>query len=161
MTRNEKSRAVLELPKVLELLAKEAVSQQAKDLCLQLVPEDSLRACEESQQHTADAMRLIGLQGSPSFHGLQDVSAALDRAEKGGFLNPAELLRVAAMLKAARSTRAYRDEQKDAATVLDQYFDGLAGNKYLEDKIETAILSEEEISDHASSELYQIRRQKF
>ncbi len=159
MTRYEKSRAVLELPKVLELLAREAISQQAKELCLNLAPEENLRACEERQQQTADAVRLIGLQGSPSFHGLQDISAALERAEKGGYLNPAELLRVAAMLKAARSTRAYRDEQKDAATTLDAYFDGLSGNKYLEDKIENAILSEEEISDHASSELYQIRRQ--
>ena len=57
MTRYEKSRVVLELPKVLELLAHEAVSQQAKDLCLNLQPDDSIRVCEESQQQTADAVR--------------------------------------------------------------------------------------------------------
>ena len=63
------------------------------------------------------------------------------------------------MLRTARLTKNYRDEREGQETSLDGYFTLLSGNKYLEEKIETAIVSEEEISDHASSELYQIRRQ--
>ena len=160
MTLQEKSLATIELPKILELLAAEAATPPAKELCRQLRPETSLTQCEKLQQETEDASRLIGLQGSPAFSGVKDISNALERAEKGGFLNPVELLAVGALLRAARLTKAYREERRDQQqTSLDSYFSMLSGNKFLEEKIENAIVSEEEISDHASSELYQIRRQ--
>jgi len=160
MTLQEKSLATIELPKILELLAAEAATPPAKELCRQLRPETSLAQCEKLQEETEDAAKLIGLQGSPAFSGVKDISGSLDRAEKGGFLNPVELLAVGALLRAARLTKAYREERRDQSqTSLDGYFSMLSGNKHLEDKIETVIVSEEEISDHASSELYQIRRQ--
>jgi len=159
MNLQEKSYRTIELPLVLELLAEQAVSPRGKELCAGLRPAASLHESLRLQQQTADAVRLIGLQGSPSFAGLKDVSAALERAEKGGFLNPVELLSIGAMLRAARLTRAYREEKRDAQTALDEYFSMLAGNKFLEEKIENAILSEDEIADHASPALYEIRRQ--
>ena len=160
MTLQEKSLATIELPKILELLAAEAATPPAKELCRQLRPEVILSQCEKLQEETEDASRMIGLQGSPAFSGVKDISNALERAEKGGFLNPVELLAVGALLRAARLTKAYREERRDQQqSSLDGYFTLLTGNKFLEDKIENAIVSEEEISDHASSELYQIRRQ--
>ena len=63
----QKSYHTLELPKVLELLAAQAVSPQAKERCLALEPEDTLFACQRLQQQTEDAVRLAGLFGSPSF----------------------------------------------------------------------------------------------
>ena len=159
MTLQERSYQTIELPKILELLAQEASTEPAKQLCRELRPVFSLKLCEKLQQETEDAARLIGLQGSPAFSGLRDISAALERAEKGGFLNPVELLGVGAMLRAARLTKNYREERRQTETSLDEYFTLLSGNKFLEEKIENAIISEEEISDHASSELYQIRRQ--
>lgn len=159
MTLQEKSWNTIELPRVLELLADQAVASRAKEMCRELRPSVTQRECERLQQETADAVKLIGLQGSPSFSGLKDISAALERAEKGGYLNPVELLAVGAMLRAARVTKAYREEKREAQTTLDEYFSMLAGNKYLEEKIENAIISEEEISDHASPALYEIRRQ--
>ncbi len=159
MTLQEKSYYTIELPKILALLAQEAATGPAKEMCLALRPSDSLTECEKLQQETEDAVRLIGLQGSPAFSGIKDVSAALERAEKGGFLNPVELLSVCAMLRAARLTKSYREERREQETSLDEYFSMLSGNKFLEEKIENAIVSEEEISDHASDTLYQIRRQ--
>ena len=92
MTLQEKSLATIELPKILEMLAAEAATPPAKELCRQLRPETSLTRCEKMQEETDDASKLIGLQGSPAFSGVKDISHALDRAEKGGFLNPVELL---------------------------------------------------------------------
>ena len=147
MTLQEKSLATIELPKILEMLAAEAATPPAKELCRQLRPETSLTQCEKLQEETEDASRLIGLQGSPAFSGVKDISNALERAEKGGFLNPVELLAVGALLRAARLTKAYREERRDTQqTSLDGYFTMLTGNKFLEEKIENAIVSEEEIS---------------
>lgn len=154
----EKSLRTLELPKVLELLAQHASSEHARELCRALRPQQSLNRCELLQQQCADAVYLMGLQGSPGFEGLKDVSESTARAERGGSLSPPELLRVAQLLRTARLTRAYIEERKGEQTSIDELFHALSGNKYLEEKITQAIISEDEIADHASPELYDIRR---
>lgn len=154
----KKSHRTLELDKVLELLAKEAVCPAAKEMALSLEPCETLYECEKLQQQCEDAMRLAGQFGSPSFSGVKDVSSALERADRGGYLNMRELLDVAALLKTARMTKNYLEKDSQMQTVLDEYFMRLAGNKYLEEKIEMAIVSEEEIADNASPELRDIRR---
>ena len=86
-----------------------------------------------------------------------DVSASLERAERGGTLQPKELTRIAGILRCARTTRGYVSED-DEKTVLDSLFSALTPNKYLEDRIFGAILSEDEIADTASAALADIRR---
>ena len=154
----KKSCRTLELHKVLELLEKEAVSLRAKEMARALEPEDNLVGCERLQQQTEDAVRLAGMLGSPSFSGVRDVSAGLERAKVGGSLNMKELLDIGALLRAARTGKGYLEKDTQVETVLADYFRRLSGNKYLEDKIEQSILSEEEIADTASSELREIRR---
>ena len=53
--------------------------------------------------------------------------------------------------------KSYGDDE-EKATVLDTLFQALSANKYLEDRISGAILSEEEIADNASTTLSDIRR---
>ena len=96
-------------------------------------------------------------KGAPGFRGTVDVSAALLRAERGGSLAPTELLRIAGVLRCARNVKAYGDGDH-VDTVLDPLFNQLMTNRYLEDRITGAILSEDEIADSASSELASIRR---
>ena len=159
MTLQEKSLHTLELPKVLELLAAETQTDLARERALSLRPEVSISRCELLQQQCADAVHLMGLFGSPSFDGVRDLSGALSRADMGGVLNMAELLAVARLLRAARTTRGYLENHREGKTSLDELFSSLSGTKYLEDKITTSIISEEEIADSASSELNDIRRQ--
>ena len=107
------------------------------------------------------ACACITVKGSPSFGGLYDVGASLDRADRGGCLSPEELLRIAAVLKSARQTKAYSEGEGRSAqesSVLDVYFQQITTNKYLEERIFTSILSKDEIADAASSELASIRR---
>ena len=96
-------------------------------------------------------------KGAPGFRGTVDVSAALLRAERGGSLAPTELLRIAGVLRCARNVKAYVDGDH-VDTVLDPLFNQLMTNRYLEDRITGAIISEDEIADSASSELASIRR---
>ena len=72
-------------------------------------------------------------------------------------MQPKELLQIGGILRCTRSVKGYISED-DQETVLDELFRALTPNKYLEDRILGAILSEEEIADTASPELADIRR---
>lgn len=152
-----KSLSKLELPAVLELLAAQAVSDAAKEVCRQLIPETDLDEVNRLQEQTSAACKLISLKGSPSLGGIRDVGESLDRADRGGSLSPTELLKIASSLRVARTVKAYA-ETDAVSSVLDVYFWELTANKYLEDKISAAIISEDEIADAASSALSDIRR---
>ena len=154
----EKSIRTLELPAVLELLARHAVSDEAKARCLRLRPATDAAAVEHLLDETDAAKTRLGLHGSPSFAGVKDVSQPLDRADHGGVLNTRELLDVAGVLTAARRVSDYDAERQGEATAIDRLFSALHVNRYLEDKIRGAILDEETIADTASPELADIRR---
>ena len=153
----EKSLQKLELPQVLQMLSACAGSVGGKEACLRLVPVTDLEEVELLLQQTTAASDLCARKGNPVFGDVTDVSASLERAERGGSLQPKELLRIAGILRCARTTQSYVSED-DVQTVLDPLFHALTPNKYLEDKIFGAILSEEEIADTASTALADIRR---
>ncbi|MBQ2252392.1 MAG: endonuclease MutS2, partial [Clostridia bacterium] len=106
---------------------------------------------------TTAASNLCTRKGNPSFADVKDVGASLERADRGGSLQCKELLAIAGVLRSARNIKAYVAED-DPETVLDPLFRMLTPNKYLEDKILGAILSEEELADNASPALADIRR---
>ena len=153
----EKSLLKLELDKVLEMLSSCAGSTEGKAACLLLRPVSDLEDVQALLDETTAASELCTRKGNPVFGDVTDVSAALERADRGGSLQPAELLRIAGVLRCARNIKGYvSDDEKK--TVLDPLFAALNPNKYLEDRIFGAILSEEEIADNASPELANIRR---
>lgn len=154
----DKSIRTLELPAVLELLAAQAVSAEAKDRCRRLTPETEAEEVLRLQDQTDAARAMIGLRGSPSFSGVKPVAEALARADRGGSLNTHELLTIAGLLTAARRVREYFNEDAQEKTVIDHLFLSLYGNRYLEDRIKNSILDEDEIADSASPELADIRR---
>ena len=155
----EKSLNKLELGQVLAMLSQCAGSEGGKAACLQLKPDSDLDTVRELLGQTTAASKLCEKKGNPAFADVMDVSASLERADRGGSLQPVELLRIAGVLRCTRNIKSYVSED-DPATVLDPLFDALTPNKYLEDKIFGAILSEEEIADNASPELSDIRRHK-
>ena len=153
----DKSLQKLELDRVLSMLAECAGSTEGKAACMSLRPTSDLEDVRLMLDQTTAASDLCTRKGNPGFSELRDVSASLERADRGGSLQPKELLHIASVLRCARTIKAYvaEDEKK---TVLDPMFQALTPNKYLEDKIFGAILSEEEIADNASHELADIRR---
>jgi len=155
----EKSIRVLELPRVLELLEHHAVSAAAKERARNLSPSTELDEVRRLLDETDAARGMIALKGSPSFGGVKPVSEALGRAQRGGMLNTRELLDIAGLLSNARRVREYLSDDAEP-TALDKLFNALRPNRYLEEKITTAIVSEDEIADAASVELADIRRHK-
>ena len=153
----EKSLQKLELDQVLQRLSACAGSESGKAACLLLRPTSDLEEVTLLLQQTTAASDLCARKGNPVFGDVTDVSSSLERAERGGTLQPKELLRVAGILRCARTIQGYVSPD-DPSTVLDSLFRSLTPNKYLEDKIFGAILSEEEIADTASTALADIRR---
>lgn len=154
----EKSMRTLELPRVLAMLAEQAVSDEAKRRALALTPETEPEEVLRLLDQTDAAREMIGLRGCPSFSGLKPVRESLDRADRGGGLNTHELLTIAGLLTAARRTREYFNGDAGEKTAIDHLFLSLHGNRFLEEKIKTVILDEDTISDNASPELNDIRR---
>ena len=153
----EKSLQKLELDQVLQRLSACAGSEGGKAACLLLRPTSDLEEVTLLLQQTTAASDLCARKGNPVFGDVTDVSSSLERAEREGTLQPKELLRVAGILRCARTIQSYVSPD-DPSTVLDSLFRSLTPNKYLEDKIFGAILSEEEIADTASTALADIRR---
>ena len=155
----DKSIRTLELPAVLEQLAAQATSDEARDRALKLRPETDFDEVLLLQRQTEAARAMLALHGSPNFAGLVSVASTLARADRGGVLNTRELLTLAGMLRCARRVREYYNDEGQP-TAIDHYFRAIRGNKFLEEKIFTSILDEDEIADNASPELADIRRHK-
>lgn len=153
----EKSTMKLELDKVLEILASCAGSQDGKAACLSLHPVTDLEDVRERLEETTAACKMSAIQGNPSFCDVKNVDDALERADRGGSLSTTELLRIAGVLRSARTVKSYWNEDQEP-NILTPLFQCLTPNKYLEDRITGAILSEEEIADTASPALADIRR---
>lgn len=148
----------LELDKVLELLAAQAICEDAAEMARALTPSPYLGEVQRLLNETDAAFCLMAKFGAPPFGDVKNVSNALRRAQAGAMLTFSELLRVAGTLRGIRSVSEWHSHCEGTATCLDDRFSSLAPNKYLEDRIRTTVLSEDEISDQASPELYTIRR---
>ena len=154
----DKSIRTLEVPGVLQMLSRHAVSAEAKERALRLRPETEPEEVLRLLDQTDAARAMIGLRGAPSFSGVKPVAEALDRADRGGSLNTRELLTIADLLTAARRAKEYFNADAAEKTAIDHLFLSLHGNRFLEDKIKRCITDETTIADAASSELADIRR---
>lgn len=148
----------LELDKILEKLASHATCEDAKALALALTPQTDLHLARALLQQTEDAHMLLARFGGPSFGGLHNVNNALQRAAAGGMLTMRELLEIAEVLRVIRSLSEWRARSAGVETCLDHFFQALMPNKFLEERILSAILSEDEMADSASPALQDIRR---
>ncbi len=158
MTLYEKSRAILELPAVLEMLAAEAVSDGAKAAALALEPSGDRAEVEKRLLETTDARDMMTLYAAPSFDGVKDIRDSLKRADAGGMLNTRELTEIAQVLRCARSAISYASGDESGARSIGYLFSALHANKYLEEKITNSIVGDGELADSASPELADIRR---
>lgn len=154
----EKSLNTLELPAVLEMLAREAVSHPAKEETRMLRPSSDIYEVRRRQAETTAAKNMMVVKGSPGFSNVKDVRSALARADMGGMLNTRELLDIAGVLQTARSVRAYGCSDDSEKSAIQFLFSALRANKFLEERITTSIVGEDELADAASAELADIRR---
>ena len=157
---NQKVLRTLEYNKIVERLAEYAFGADTKERCLSLLPSTNLSEITNAQQQTKDAMNRSLKKGRLDCSGIKPLSSAIRRVEIGGTMNIEELLGLCKLLETARRVKAYgRKEREDIPSdSLSELFDGLEPLSPLCDEIRRCIISVDEISDDASSNLKSIRR---
>ena len=156
---NERNLRVLEFPKILEMLAALAVTEPGREAARALAPSGDAETVRRWQAETEEATSVFAYNGSNPMAWFTDVRPFLKLAKAGGTLSPKALLQVADALKASRTVRNALVTDREDTPLLTELGSRLATNRALEEEIFDAIISEDEISDHASPDLYDIRRQ--
>ncbi|SFU28237.1 DNA mismatch repair protein MutS2 [Clostridium sp. DSM 8431] len=157
---NKRALRILEFNKIKEKVKKYAVTRGSKELVEALVPYESVYDVKNALEETNEALNLILKKGNPPFEGLRDVREGLERAKKGGTLTTSQLLYIGNMLRTTKSMKEYltRKEEEEAFERLEDLGYILSPIGGLQADIERCIVSEDEISDRASSVLHGIRR---
>lgn len=130
----------------------------AKQRALALVPSTNINQVIILQNQTTDAKMLTSFKGTPSFGGTKDITDSVERAVKGAVLTPKELMDISVVCRIARGLIDYITINNKRETSLDEIFARLFSNRFLEDKINRTVISEELIADEASPALSDIRR---
>ena len=154
----ERTLRVLEFTRIRELLAEGALTPMGAEKCLALTPYCDLASALAAQEETEEAAVVLQYTGSNPLPAFPDIRPALAICEKGGNLSPGMLLNVAELLRASRGAREALVTDRENTPVLRARAEGLFTARNIEKDITDAILSEDEISDRASSELMNIRR---
>ena len=158
---NKKALDVLEYKIVLDKLINHISSSLGKEKALELSPLSDIDEIERLQNETEEAYKLIIKVGSPSIYGVTNLRSELKHVEKGGVMLPRKLLEVSDNLRSAKAMINYlgnTDENIKNYPELSKYVNGLYKNTHLENDINIAIISEDEISENASRNLSRIRR---
>lgn len=149
---------ILELDKILEMLADKTSNEMSRKMALELLPVSSLSRVQEELDKTSEALSLASRFGTPPFYGFRDMCMSLRRVKSGAQLSLKDLMDIAVVLRQIQVLSDWYDHCAGMETELDYLFSQLTPVPYLLEKLERSIISEDEIADAASPALSQIRR---
>ncbi|MBI4318010.1 MAG: endonuclease MutS2 [Chloroflexi bacterium] len=147
----------LELPKILERLARHTSFSASRELAFSLSPSSDEQAVSSLQCTTTEARRLLELKPTISLAGARDVRDVVHRARLGGILEPRELLDVLATLLAGRTVRTALSRLSNQFPLLAARAECIAVSPDLEQEIQRSIDPQGEILDGASPILRRLR----
>ena len=155
---NERALRVLEFTKIREMLAGYALSEFGRQKCLALTPLSDFAEVNRALDETEEAVVALTFLGGHPMTPFDDISEYLALAGKGSTLSQKALLSVAETLRSARAARSALVTDRENTPIITAMASRLQPMRQLEEDITEAILSEDEISDHASPALLDIRR---
>lgn len=177
---NEKALQILDYYRIIDKLSGHAATSRGKILCESLHPMTDVGMIREALQQTSDAVAYMRKQGSLPLDRVKDVGEALKRLSMGGSLSISELYHIGLLLTNTAKVKHYgsqeaesgkekgaqshREQTKDNVGDKDRdslacMFDRLEPLPHLSIEIRKCVLSESELSDNASSDLYHIRKE--
>ena len=155
-----KSFKTIEFDKILNKLSSytEAEGVRSRILSMRMLEINEARL---AQKETTQAVFAMLRQGNPPVNlSVGDITASIKRCDIGAILNAKELLSISRVLYVSRRMKSYLGDCGEDLDILGGYAQNLTGVKQLEDTINTAIISENEIADEASAELANLRRKQ-
>ena len=156
---NSKILKLLEFDKILELLRDQAGSELTKQRIDALEPMTNQRMIQDALAETTEAVSVILYKGNIPVGETGDISGIVNLARKGRILSMRDLLHIRTSLAVSRQVKAFlTSDMPDGLKVIPEIAGLLEPVPKLEHDISEAIISEDEMSDNASSELRAIRR---
>lgn len=167
---NKKALKTLEFDKIIDKLTSHASTPLGKELCKTLAPSTDINDIELSLTETSDALSMVLKKGSLSFSGVRDIRSSLMRLDVGSVLSIDEILSVSSLLSVSLRVKSYMRKESLGNSVhneeeglvdsnsLTGYFEQIEPLSNVNNEIRSCIISQDEISDDASSTLRQIRK---
>lgn len=154
---NDKVLKTLEYNKITDKLESFAATEMARLMCRNLRPMTDIDLINSELSRTNDALARSIAHHAPSFGGFRDFLECSRRLEVGASLNLTELLNVSSLLACAARARTYGGHREEPDS-LSPFFDMIDPCPALAAELAKCIISEEELSDDASTTLKDIRR---
>ena len=159
---NSKYLEKLEFNKIKNLIHSYAVTYLGKNLVNELEPYASKKDVTKALNQTFEASTLLFRKGSIPLQEVNDLEIYIKKLESSNFLNTIGLLEINKILRMSHSLKEYfsKDDNIDMSefTNVNDLFMNLYSNDQIENTISKSIIDENTISDDASKELKEIRR---
>ncbi len=167
MIASEKVLAKLDYGKIRDKLSAHCVLPRAKELAGELIPVSEIRIVKEMLRETDEGKTLLRLNPLFSVRGAKEIRPYLERCDRGGILDPEELLEIRDTLKTARQIRNTLVETNQSGKdnyselfMLRVIVEVITPQKNIEDEITRCVSEDGNITDRASEELGRLRRSK-
>lgn len=155
---DERTLRTLEFAKIREKLSERSATVLGREICEDLAPSTEYLEVKHRLDETSEARRLYMAGGAVPLGGIHDLRAAIQRAIRGGILDPHDLLDIADTAASGRRLRKFLSEHADQAPILSAISNMIGAFSTLEAEIRRSITDNAEVSDHASPALAEIRR---
>ncbi|MEX1377376.1 MAG: endonuclease MutS2 [Eubacteriales bacterium] len=155
---DNKSLTKLELNKIIDMVAQKCVSQSGKDIAQKMTPMIERLEINTALDEVDEALKYLDNVNVSPIRRFDEISSNVGRAKIGACLHGGQLLSVAAFMGVSRETRSSISDSELDIPILQGYSSLLETDRFIENRIKSCILSEEEVADDASEELYQIRK---
>ena len=154
----KKSYRTLEFSFIQDYIKNYCFSEMAKKRIDQIQPFQDIDDLKLYQDDISSAMKIIYAYGRIPLAPYEDIKEILQKAQKGGVCYPQDLLKIVQILKNVQEVQAYLDQEIEQSHLL-EIFSLLYLPKDLYNEILKCVDPSGNIYDHASHELYRLRRQ--
>lgn len=146
----------LEFEQILEKLAQKTVSGAGAEAARSMMPSPDREEAIRQMRLTMEAESMLVSRPGYPLCAFSEIKAELKRLKTGASLSPGELLRVAGVFKAAKYAGPLSKDEK--AQMIPNMAAQLFYDEHVLKRVDESIVSEEELADGASAELFRIRR---
>ena len=150
----------LEFDKIKKILETYAITYIGKSFVSTLTPYTNIEEAKQALAETTESYILLYRKGAPPLFDIQNIHIYLKTLETQGSLSAKALLELGHILKLSRELKEYFNKDIDTSFCVNlvKYFSRLYSNPNIERSILTSIIDEQTIDDHASTNLWHIRK---